>query len=192
MYASRTTKFIVGIFALLGIVALAILSLSMGKLALFPAPGYTLYASFDNIAGLKTGDSVELAGVQIGKVARINLHNDRARASLRIDQGVQIDNDAIAGIKSAGLLGDKYVSIALGPGEKTLHDGDVIRETQSSFVLEDAIGQLINNIGSPGSPSSKDSDKDSEKEMEKAPAKSPNTANPDAKDPNQPKNGKSK
>lgn len=187
MYASRTTKFIVGIFALLGIIALAILSLSMGKLALFPAPGYTLYASFDNIAGLKTGDSVELAGVKIGKVARINLHNDRARAALRIDQGVAIDNDAIAGIKSAGLLGDKYVSIALGPGEKTLHDGDVIRETQSSFVLEDAIGQLINNIGSPGS---KDSDKDSEKEMDKTPAKPSNAANPDSKDRVQPKTGK--
>jgi phospholipid/cholesterol/gamma-HCH transport system substrate-binding protein len=189
MYASRTTQFIVGIFAILGTIALAILSLSMGKIALFSPPGYTLYASFDNIAGLKTGDSVNLAGVQIGKVAKIHLHNDRARAVLRIDQGVQIDNDAIAGIKSSGLLGDRYVSIALGPGDKTLHDGDVIRETQSSFVLEDAIGQFINNIGSGGS---KDSDKESEKELDKQPGKSSNAASSEVKDKIQPKTEKNK
>lgn len=163
MYASRTTQFIVGIFAILGILALAILSLSLGKIALFPRPGYTVYANFDNIAGLKSGDSVDLAGVQVGKVARIGLNNDRARVGLRIDQGVQIDSEAIAGIKSAGLLGDKYVSIALGPGEKMLRNGDVIRETQSSFVLEDAIGQFINNIGSGGS-GSEDSERDSDKQ----------------------------
>jgi phospholipid/cholesterol/gamma-HCH transport system substrate-binding protein len=168
MYASRTTQLIVGIFAILGIVALAILSLSLGKVALFPPPGYTLYANFDNVAGLKTGDAVDLAGVQIGKVANIGLYNYRARVAMRIQEGIQIDNDAIAGIKSSGLLGDKYVSIALGPGDRTLKDGDVIRETQSAFVLEDAIGQFINNIGTGGS-KDKDSGKESEKDSGKQP-----------------------
>ena len=65
MYASRTTQFIVGIFALLGIAALAILSISLGKISIFPAPGYTLYASFDNISGLKAGDQVQLDGVSV-------------------------------------------------------------------------------------------------------------------------------
>ena len=51
MYASRTTQLIVGIFALLGIAALAFLSLSLGRLELLPAPGYTLFANFDTIAG---------------------------------------------------------------------------------------------------------------------------------------------
>jgi phospholipid/cholesterol/gamma-HCH transport system substrate-binding protein len=154
MYASRTTQLVVGIFAILGIVALAILSLSLGKVELVEKPGYTLFADFDNIAGLKRGDEVELAGVQIGKVNKIGLHNERARIAMRIQQGVKIDEEAIAGVKSAGLLGDKYVSIALGPGERILKDGDVIRETQSAFVLEDAIGQVINNLGSGGSKSS--------------------------------------
>ncbi|MDO8434555.1 MAG: outer membrane lipid asymmetry maintenance protein MlaD [Candidatus Binatus sp.] len=161
MYASRTTQFIVGIFAILGIVALAILSFSLGKISLVEQPGYTLYANFDNIAGLKTGNQIELAGVEIGKVAKIGLHDARARVALRIQKGVQIDNDAIAGVKSAGLLGDKYVSIALGPGDKILKDGDIIRETQSSFVLEDAIGQVINNIGSGGG--SKESEQGADK-----------------------------
>jgi phospholipid/cholesterol/gamma-HCH transport system substrate-binding protein len=148
MYASRTTQFIVGIFAILGIVALAILSLSLGKVELLPAPGYTLYALFDNISGLKTSDQVQLAGVQIGKVTYIGLKDERAKIAMRINQGVQIDADAIAAIKTSGIIGDKYVSIALGPSDRILKDGEIIRQTQSAFVLEDAIGQLINSSGS--------------------------------------------
>ncbi len=156
MYASRTTQFIVGIFAVLGIIALAILSFRLGQVSIFPPPGYTLYANFDNIAGLKTGDEVQIAGVKIGRVQNISLDNERARITMRINEGIQIDDDAIASILTSGLIGSKYVSIAPGPGEKMLANGDTIRQTQSAFVLENAIGQLINNAGS--SPSaSKDS-----------------------------------
>jgi len=63
---------------------------------------------------------------------------------------VQIDADSIAAIKTSGIIGDKYVSIALGPSDRILKDGDTIHLTQSSFVLEDAIGQLINSSGSSG------------------------------------------
>ncbi len=150
MYASRTTQFIVGIFGLLGIAALAILSFRLGQISLFPPPGYTLFANFDNISGLKTGDQVEIAGVQVGKVTAISLKNERARVAIRVNDGVDVDNDAIAAIKTSGIIGDKYISIAPGPGEKNLHSGQTIRQTQSAFVLEDAIGQLINNSGAGG------------------------------------------
>ena len=160
MYATRTTQFIVGIFAILGIVALAILSLSLGKLSLFPSPGYTLYASFDNISGLKTGDEVQLAGVQVGKVVDIGIKDYRARVALRVNEGVQIDDQAIAAIKTSGIIGEKYVSIQLGPSDHYLKNGETIRQTQSAFVLEDAIGQLINSSGSSNS-NSNDSSKDS-------------------------------
>jgi phospholipid/cholesterol/gamma-HCH transport system substrate-binding protein len=158
MYATRTTQFIVGIFAILGIVALAILSLSLGKISLFPSPGYTLYASFDNISGLKTGDEVQLAGVQVGKVVDIGIKDYRARVALRVNESVQIDDQAIAAIKTSGIIGGKYVSIQLGPSDHYLTNGGTIRQTQSAFVLEDAIGQLIN---SSGSSNSSDSSKDS-------------------------------
>jgi len=158
MYATRTTQLIVGIFAILGIIALMILSVSLGKISLLPTPGYTLYASFDNISGLKAGDQVQLAGVQIGKVVQIGLKDFRARVAMRVDDGVAIDADAIAAVKTSGIIGDKYVSIALGPSDRILRDGDTIRQTQSAFVLEDAIGQLINSSGSGGGDSSKDKD----------------------------------
>jgi len=169
MYATRTTQLIVGIFAILGIIALAILSLSLGKLTLLPRPGYTLYASFDNISGLKTGDQVQLAGVQVGKVVEIGLKDVRARVAMRVDEGVPIDADAIAAVKTSGIIGDKYVSIALGPSDRILRDGDTIRQTESAFVLEDAIGQIINSSGSSGE--SKDS-KSSNSDKHQKPGKS--------------------
>lgn len=168
MYASWTTKLIVGLFALAGIVALAILSLRLGKIELFKNNGYVIYANFDNISGLKTGDQVEIAGVQVGKVIAISLKDYRAHVALRVNQGVQVDTEAIASIKTSGIIGDKYVSVSLGGGEHDLADGGVIRRTQSAFVLEDAIGQLINSngpssngggAGSGGGPSSGGHDK---------------------------------
>ena len=168
MYATRTTQLIVGIFAILGIIALAILSLSLGKLTLLPKPGYTLYASFDNISGLKTGDQVQLAGVQVGKIMQIELKDMRARVAMRVDDGVPIDKDAIASIKTSGIIGDKYVSIALGPSDLILKDGDTIRQTESAFVLEDAIGQLINNSGTSGDSKEKSSNSDKEQKPGKS------------------------
>jgi phospholipid/cholesterol/gamma-HCH transport system substrate-binding protein len=145
MYASWTTKLIVGIFALAGIAALALLSLRLGRIELFPSKGYLVYANFDNISGLKTGDQVEIAGVQVGKVIAIALKDYRAQVAMRLNEGVHVDSDAIASIKTSGIIGDKYVSISLGGGEHDLANGGVIRRTQSAFVLEDAIGQLINS-----------------------------------------------
>ena len=162
MYASRTTQFIVGIFAVLGIAALGYLSMRLGRIELFPAPGYALHADFDNISGLKVGDQVQVAGVPVGKVVEISLQLDgeRARVEMRLNKGVQIDSDAIAGIKTSGLIGDKYVAIQLGGGD-TLSSGATIRHTQSAFVLEDAIGQLINSSGSASGASSNSSEKNS-------------------------------
>ncbi len=98
--------------------------------------------------------------MQIGKVLHIGLKDMRARVALRVDDGVPIDADAIAAVKTSGIIGDKYVSIALGPSDRILRDGDTIRQTQSAFVLEDAIGQLINSSGS-SDKDSKSSDSDS-------------------------------
>ncbi len=149
MYASRTTQMIVGIFALVGIAAMIVLSVRLGDVALLPRPGYTLYANFDNIAGLKTGDNVEIAGVKIGQVREVSLRDNRAHVGMFIWEGVPVDSDAIASVLTSGLIGDKYVSIALGAGED-LKDGGTIRHTQSAFVLENAIGSLINNVASGG------------------------------------------
>ena len=145
MYASRTTQFIVGIFGLVGIAALSVLAFALGRILLVAPPSYTLYAMFDNGSGLKVNDSIQIAGVKVGKVALITLSqkNERARVTLQMDEGVMVDDKAIASIKTSGIIGDKYVAISIGGGEP-LKDGGIITETQSSFVLEDAIGQIVN------------------------------------------------
>jgi len=150
MYASRTTQFLVGVFALAGLLALAFLSFRLGKLELFTPPGYLLYANFDNVSGLKDGDNVEIAGVPVGKVLSISLKQERAKVKMRIDRTVPIDDDAIAAVRTRGIIGDKYIAVAPGSG-RNLSEGGVVRQTESAFVLEDAIGQLINNMGSGGS-----------------------------------------
>jgi len=156
MYASWKTKLIVGIFALLGIVALAYLSLSLGRIGLFPGNTYTLYANFDDISGLKTGDQVQIAGVRVGKVVAISLKDYRAHVAFEINDGVEVDSQAIAAIDTSGIIGDKYVSISLGSGH-ILKNGGLIKHTQSAFVLERLLGQLINSSGSSSSSSSSSS-----------------------------------
>ncbi|HLH77308.1 MAG TPA: outer membrane lipid asymmetry maintenance protein MlaD [Candidatus Binataceae bacterium] len=151
MYASRTTQFLVGIFALIGLAALAYLSLRLGRVEIFNPPSYEIFANFDNITGLKTGDAVEIAGVAVGKVFSISLLDDRAHVGMQIDQGVKVDDDAIAAIRTRGIIGDKYVALSLGPGDKMLTNGQTLRQTESAFVLEDVIGQLINSFSSGGS-----------------------------------------
>ncbi|MGH7916855.1 MAG: outer membrane lipid asymmetry maintenance protein MlaD [Candidatus Binataceae bacterium] len=150
MYASRTTQLIAGIFTLLGIVALIYLSVRLGNVGLMPAPTYTLYANFDNIGGLKTGDDVEISGVKVGHVSSISLKDYRAHVGMRIRDGIEVDNEAIAAVKTTGLIGDKYISIELGGGNTLKSDG-IIRQTQSTFSIEDVVGQLIGGFGSKGS-----------------------------------------
>ncbi|MBV8134672.1 MAG: outer membrane lipid asymmetry maintenance protein MlaD [Deltaproteobacteria bacterium] len=147
MYASRTTQFIVGLFALLGIVALAVLSFKLGNISILPAPSYELYANFDNIGGLKPGDEVDIAGVQIGKVLSETLVGNEAHVTMQIHSGVPIDDEAIASIRSTGIIGGKYISIQLGPSTKILTSGGRIMQTESAFSIENAVGQLINNVG---------------------------------------------
>jgi phospholipid/cholesterol/gamma-HCH transport system substrate-binding protein len=160
MDASPTTKLIVGLFGILGIAALGFLTFRLGRVSLVPPAGFVLNAVFDDVAGLKAGDEVEIAGVKVGKVVSITLDGARARVAMRIAPGVEVDDEAIAAVKTAGIIGDKYVSIALGAGERTLAEGTVIRQTQSAFVLEDAIGRLISNATDDGDDGEDGSDGD--------------------------------
>jgi phospholipid/cholesterol/gamma-HCH transport system substrate-binding protein len=114
-------------------------------------PHYTLYAIFDNFSVLKVNDAIQIAGVKVGKVAAITLSqkNERARVTLQVHEGIMVDEDAIASIKTSGIIGDKYVAVSIGGGDP-LKDGGAVTHTESSFVLEDAIGQLVNSGGGRG------------------------------------------
>ncbi len=133
-----------GFFLLIGILALAFISIKLGKLEVLGGGGYALYAEFEKAGGVKVGSSVELAGVEIGKVKSIRLDsNYQALVGFVINKGIKIQDDAIASIKTKGLIGEKYVQITPGGSDKILSNGGRIRETESSIDIEDLISKYV-------------------------------------------------
>ena len=144
----RTLEIGVGLFLLAGVLAMLLLSLRVSGLTVGNTDTYKLYAYFDNIAGLTVRSKVTMAGVTIGKVTAIDLDRDSytGRVTLEVQKDVDIlPVDSTASILTAGLLGEKYVGISVGGDEETLGEGDTIRDTQSSLVLEDLIGKFLLN-----------------------------------------------
>ena len=133
----------VGVFVLAGLLALGYLSIKLGKLELFGAAGYTVSAEFPTVGGLKPGAVVEIAGVEVGRVLKIYLKDYQAVVVMRIDPHVQLQEDAIASIRTKGLLGEKYIRISPGGSERLVNPDGKLRETESPIDLEEAIANFI-------------------------------------------------
>lgn len=138
------TEIVVGFFVLIGIACLGYLAIKLGKLEVLGSSGYIVYADFPTVAGLKSGDSVEIAGVKVGRVNSIQLSNDdRARLALQLQDGVKLQDDAIASVRARGLIGDKFVLITPGASDKIIPPGGQIRETESPPDIPDLIGKFV-------------------------------------------------
>ena len=137
------TDILVGIFVLVGITCLSYLAIRLGKLEMFGAHGYVLFADFASVAGLKPGDPVEIAGVKIGRVEGMSLADDKARLTLRLDDGVKLQEDVIASVRARGLIGDKFVLVSPGASDKIIPPGGKIRETDSPPDIPDLIGKIV-------------------------------------------------
>jgi phospholipid/cholesterol/gamma-HCH transport system substrate-binding protein len=109
-------ELMVGIFVLVGIACLGYLSIKLGKLEVIGGHNYPVEAEFTSASGLKPGASVEIAGVEVGRVRQIGLNSDRAVVALAIQEGVKLYSDTIASIKTRGIIGDKYLSLSVGGG----------------------------------------------------------------------------
>ena len=134
---------LVGIFVLVGIIALAFLSIKLGKLEVIGNAGYNIQAEFSNIGGLKAGATVEIAGVDVGRVTKIYLKDYQALVIMRMDPDVKISDDSIASIKTKGLIGEKYVSLSPGGSDKMMAAGGTLRETESAIDFESLIANYI-------------------------------------------------
>ncbi|MDR4495455.1 MAG: outer membrane lipid asymmetry maintenance protein MlaD [Nitrospirales bacterium] len=136
-------ELVVGVFVLVGIVCLGYLAVKLGKLELVGGDYYTLHADFSSTSGLKKGAAVEIAGVEVGRVKDINLKEDRAMVDLAINQGISVYDDAIASIKTRGIIGEKFMELSPGGGgEKLGQDGTII-DTEAGIDLEQVISQFI-------------------------------------------------
>jgi phospholipid/cholesterol/gamma-HCH transport system substrate-binding protein len=134
---------VVGLFVLLGIVCLAWLSVKLGKLEIVGSGYVPVHAEFSSASGLRKGASVEIAGVEIGKVDSITLDDYKADVRLKIRTGVALQEDTIASIRTRGLIGDKFVNISPGASDRLIPPGGKIRETESAVDLEGLIGEFI-------------------------------------------------
>jgi phospholipid/cholesterol/gamma-HCH transport system substrate-binding protein len=137
------TEIVVGVFVLAGLICLGYLAIRLGKLELFGSHGYVVFADFVSVAGIKLGDPIEIAGVRIGKVEGIALADDRARLTLRVSDGVQLQDDVIASVRARGLIGDKFVLVTPGASEKIIPPGGRIRDTDSPPDIPDLIGKFV-------------------------------------------------
>lgn len=143
-----SVEFIVGLFALIAVACGGYLSVGLGDIRIFPSNEYVIFAEFDNVSGLKTGASVEIAGVQVGQVTRIDLKDSVARLTLSLDKTVSIRDDDMALIRTKGIIGDRYVKLSRGASSKFLEPGATIIETESVVDIEDLIGKFIHNMDS--------------------------------------------
>ena len=138
-------EFIVGLFIIAGFMAFIYVSLQFGEFSVFAMDeNYTVKAEFTNVSGLKVGATVEIAGVGVGKVSEIQLDDmDKALVIMRINKKTRITDDAIASIRTQGIIGDKYIKILQGGSDVFLQDGDTIFDTESAVDLEEMISKYI-------------------------------------------------
>jgi phospholipid/cholesterol/gamma-HCH transport system substrate-binding protein len=142
---------LVGLFVLLGFGAIAYLSLAVGGVSLRRQGGLTLLANFDELGGLKPRAPVVIAGVKVGQVRSTELGDDyRARVTLDLDPTLKIPADTTASIVTAGLLGDRYVSLQPGGDPQLLPNGGTITFTESAVLLERLLGKIVHTVGSGG------------------------------------------
>lgn len=139
-YSNET---IAGIFVVIGLLCLGYMTVQLGNVSIFGDDSYYLYARFTSVSGLRVGNPVEMLGMEIGKVSRFKMDQEEqlAVAELKIKNGIKIYDDAIASIKTAGLIGDKYVSIDAGGGGDLLKQGDIIIETEAPADIGDLISK---------------------------------------------------
>ena len=133
----------VGLFIIAGIVCLGYLAIKLGKMEIVGERGYEIYGVFSNVGGLKVGSSVEIAGVNVGRVKNITMENYQANVILNLPKGLKIQEDAIVSVKTKGLIGEKYIEITPGGSEKLIKPGDRIRETQPAVDMEELISKFV-------------------------------------------------
>ena len=144
--AKKGIEVLVGLFVLLGLVALVFLALKAANLgSMSSGDTYTVTARFDNIGGLKARAPVRSAGVTVGRVTGISLDpkSFQGVVTLSIERAYQFPKDTAAKILTSGLLGDQYVGLEPGGDDQNLASGDNIAQTQSAVVLENLIGQFM-------------------------------------------------
>lgn len=136
-------EFTVGLFLIAGMICLGYLSIKLGRMEVLGSRGYDLYAFFSNSGGLKKGSSVMIAGVEVGRIKSITLEDYQAKVVMTIAESIEIQEDAIASVKTRGLIGERFVEISPGGAERVIPPGGRLRETQPPIDFEQLVSKYV-------------------------------------------------
>ena len=139
----RRLEALVGLFVVVGLGCLAYLSVQLARVQLFGTNMYTLTAIFPTVSGLRSGASVEIAGVTVGHVQSVELDGFDAVVTMRVRKDVQLSKDAIVSIRTRGLIGEKYLRMSQGADDRMIPAGGRVREVEPPLDFEEMIAQLI-------------------------------------------------
>jgi phospholipid/cholesterol/gamma-HCH transport system substrate-binding protein len=147
----NTLELSVGFFVLLGCAAMLFLAVQVSgvNVKYDAAEQYQITAQFNNVSGLSERAKVTIAGVTVGRVRSITIDDMvyKANVVISLDKKVNyLPIDTIASIQTAGILGEKFISLSLGSDEELLKEGDVITDTQSSLIIEELIGKFLSKV----------------------------------------------
>ena len=138
-----TMETAVGIFLVIGLLLVGYMTVNLGHVSFLGDDSYPLSARFTTVSGLRTGSPVLMLGLEVGKVGQLTMdqENQKAAIEVRIQKGIKIYDDAIASIKTEGLIGGMYLSIDPGGAGKLLNPGETITETQPAVDIVDLISR---------------------------------------------------
>lgn len=140
----KKIEMIVGAFVLAGIISISWMAVKLGQIGGIGVSGYMLEAVFTDAGGMRSGSDVMMAGVVIGRVGDVAVNDDsEARLTLLIDDGIPVSVDAIASVRTKGIIGERYIRITQGGDTEMLQAGDEIEETESAINIEDLVSKYI-------------------------------------------------
>jgi phospholipid/cholesterol/gamma-HCH transport system substrate-binding protein len=134
---------IVGIFVVFGLLCIGYMTVKLGHVSFLGDDSYSLIARFTSVTGLRVGNPVNILGIEVGKVEKITMdqENQKAVVEIRIKKDIKIYDDAIASIKTEGLIGDRNLSIDPGGAGSLLGPSGTITETQAPVDIAELIGK---------------------------------------------------
>ena len=139
-YAVETT---VGIFLVFGLLCVGYMTLKLGHVSLLGDDAYSLFARFNTVSGLRVGSPVKMLGLGVGRVGSLTMDqkNQKAVVEIIIQKDIKVFDDAIVSIKTEGLIGDMFLSLAPGGSGKLLEPRGIITETQPAVDLVELVGK---------------------------------------------------
>ena len=135
---------VVGLFVVIGLLCITYMAVNLGNVGFIGDNTYSLYGKFNTVTGLRVGNPVNMLGLEIGRVHKFTMdqENQQVKVEFKINKGIEVFDDAIASIKTKGLIGEKFIEITPGGSDKLIPPGGKIRETQPPVDIE----QLISNF----------------------------------------------